>query len=168
MTLQQIFDNIAENSTFAIISLLAIPLLGLVMGWISKGEEEKSPWKYLFSFIIYAAAIPGIFAMTLCVYTFLFQRVSFLEVNVLVYFLPMITMIGTFLILKNQMDIENIPGFGKLSGLLMMIAVIIIGMFIMDRMRILVISIMPIQYALLLLVGLFVAFRFGMKRLFNK
>ncbi len=167
MTLQQIFDGIGDNSTLTIIALLSIPFLALLMGWISRGEEEKSPWKYFFSFIVYAAAVPGIFAMTLCVYTFLFQRVSFLEVNVLVYFLPMITMIVTFLILKNQMDMENIPGFGKLSGLLMMVAVIIVGMFIMDRMRILVISIMPIQYALLLLVGLFVVFRFGMKRLFK-
>ncbi len=168
MTLQEIFDSIAQEPTYAIIFLLSIPLITGLFAWIADGEHDKSPWKYIFSVLVYLAAIPGIFALTLCIYNFLFLRASFLQVNILVYFLPIVTMFITIYILHRVVHLENIPGFGKLSGLITMIAVIITAMFILDRTHIIAFVSIPVQYLVLIMILLFIMFRFGMKRVFKR
>lgn len=167
MTLQDIFDNIAENPTFVIVYFIAIPILTALFAWIGHGEANKSPWKYIYSALIYLSAVPGIFAVTISIYTFLFARVSFLDVNVLVYFLPVISMLATFMILTKVVNLDEIPGFGKLSGLLMTIAAIILVMFILDRTRIIAFVMIPVQYLILIMVLLFFMFRIGMKKVMN-
>jgi hypothetical protein len=167
MTLQDLFDNIADNPTFIIIYFIAIPLLTALFAWIGHGEANRSPWKYIYSTLIYLSSVPGIFAITVSVYTFLFVRTSFLNVNVLVYFLPVISMVATFMILKRVVNLDEIPGFGKLSGLLMTIFAIILVMFILDRTRIIAFVMIPVQYLILIMVLLFFMFRIGMKRVMN-
>lgn len=167
MTLQDIFDNIGENPTFIIVYFIAIPLLTALFAWISHGESDRSPWKYIFSGSVYLSAVPGIFAATVSVYTFLFVGTSFLKVNVLVYFLPIISMLATFLILQKVVNLDEIPGFGKLSGLLMTITAVILVMFFLDRTRIIAFVMVPVQYLVLILILLFIMFRFGLKRVFK-
>ncbi|MGK0389942.1 MAG: hypothetical protein ACI94Y_002687 [Maribacter sp.] len=167
MTLQDIFDSIADNPTFIIIYFIAIPLLTALFAWIGYGEANRSPWKYIYSTLIYLSSVPGIFAITVSVFTFLFVRTSFLNVNVLVYFLPVISMVATFMILKRVVNLDDIPGFGKLSGLLMTIFAIILVMFILDRTRIIAFVMIPVQYLILIMVLLFFMFRIGMKRVMN-
>ena len=170
MTLQNIFDSIDKggNSNYIIAYFIAIPLLTALFSWIGHGEADRSPWKYIYSGLIYLSAVPGIFAATVSVYTFLFLRISFLDVNVLVYFLPIISMLATFVILKKVVNLDEIPGFGKLSGLLMTITAVIFVMFFLDRSHIIVFVRVPVQYLILILVGLFILFRFGLKKVFSK
>lgn len=167
MTLQDIFDNIASNPTYTIAYFIGIPLLTALFAWIGHGETNKSPWKYIYSGLIYLSAVPGIFAATVSVYVFLFVGKSFLDVNVLVYFLPIISMLVTFMILQKVLNLDEIPGFGKLSGLLMTITAIILVMFILDRTRIIAFVMVPVQYLILILILLFIMFRFGLKRVFK-
>jgi hypothetical protein len=135
MTLQDIFDGVGSNPTFAIMYFVLVPLLAVLFGWISKGEELQSPWRYIYSGLVYATVIPGIFAATLCIYTFLFSRTNFLNVNVIVYFLPIISMLTTLFIIQRQIDVDEIPGLGKLSGFVMTISAVMVCMFILDRTR---------------------------------
>jgi hypothetical protein len=102
MTLQQLFDVIGENPTFIIIFFFSLPIISYVMTWITGEDAYDSPWKYIYSALIYAACIPGIFATLLIAYNMFFMRQSLLQVNLFVYFLPIISMIATLLILSNS------------------------------------------------------------------
>ena len=49
----------------------------------------------------------------------------------------------TLLLIRRNVDFDDIPGFGKLSGLMFMIAALLIILWLIDRTRIIAISIIP-------------------------
>ena len=60
MTLGEFFAWAGQNPAVLFIFFLAIPAIALLAGAFSKGEGHLSPWKYLYSTLIYLVAIPGI------------------------------------------------------------------------------------------------------------
>lgn len=172
MTLQDVFNEIGQNPTLVMGFFIGLPILTFVALLFSKGgshdDSHDSPWKYFYSGIIYAACVPGIFALTLTVYTFLFEGKSLLNVNFFVYFLPIISMIITILILRTRLDLKRIPGFDQLSGLMMMIAAAFIGVLIIQKTRIWVIFHGSAWMLLGIFVALFLAFKIGWERMSSR
>lgn len=165
MTLQDLFDLVSREPAYIIFFFLMVPFTALLIGWIARGEGEDSPWKYLYSSLLYFVCVPGIFAISLGVYLFLFERRSIFAMNVLTEVMPVISMVATILIVRKNVDINRIPGFDKLSGLVMMISSAMAIMWFIDRTRIIIFSHLPIQYLLLIFVVLMVVIRFGWSRL---
>jgi hypothetical protein len=168
MTLQQLFDSIGENPTFMLIFFIGLPIVAFVMTWITGEDAYKSPWNFVYSGIIYAAAIPGVFGIMLVAYTLFFENTSLLQVNWVVYFLPIISMIVTLLILSRTLELDKIPGFDKISGLIFMIVAASFVIFLLSRMRIWTVFIGSIWHLFGLFIVLLIVFRVGFKRLFAK
>ena len=166
MTLQDIFNYLGENPIPVLIYFTLMPLTAIIAGIMSKNEGHESPWCFLYSALIYATCVPGIFALTLTGYTFFFERQSFLRVNVLVYFLPIVIMIATLLLINRNVDMRDIPGFNKLSGLLMVIFACFFVMFILQRMHIFTVFFGSIWHLFGLFIVLFAVFKFGADKLF--
>ena len=143
MTLQEFFDLLSLNPEILIFFFIACPLTALLAGWLGRHEGHLSPWKYLYTYLVYLVCIPGIFAVTLNVYLFLFERQSILHANIWTQVLPIISMALTLLLIRRNVDFDDIPGFGKLSGLMFMIAALMIILWLIDRTRIIAISIIP-------------------------
>lgn len=164
MTLREFFDFIDANPTLPVAFFAAIPVTALLAGWISREDGRLSPWKYLYSVLIYMVCIPGIFAATLGVYFFLFERGSLMNMDLIVQVLPVISMVFTLAIIQRSVPFEYIPGFGKLSNLMMMIAAILILMFILQRTQLIVWINMRVEIFLLILVGLILLTRYSFRR----
>lgn len=165
MTLEEFFQKIAENPAYIIFFFTLLPLTALIAGWLGKGEGHLTPWKYLYSTLIYLASVPGIFAITLSIYVLLFERGSILQTDVFVQILPIVSMIVTLLIISRNVRLEYIPGFDKLSGLIMVITATLAIMWFLYRTRIIVFTYIPFQYVILIFIVLLVVIRFGWKRL---
>jgi hypothetical protein len=106
-----------------------------------------------------------VLAAALGVYFFLFERGSIMDLNVLLQILPIVSMILTLLIIRRNVAFEQIPGFEKISSLIMMICAVFALMYLVDRTHIIAWVNVPVQYFLFIVVGLLLLFRFGMKRL---
>ena len=94
MTISEIINLVGANpkpiiAYYAII--LAITIIASI--YVSR-ENYKSPFIYLFSTLVYAVSIPGIVSLVLVIYGFFFQRINFLQVNLLAYFLPVIMLVS--------------------------------------------------------------------------
>jgi hypothetical protein len=165
MTLRDFFDAASAQPVYILFFFLMIPFTALLTGWLAKGEGEDSPWKYLYSALLYLVCVPGIFAISLGIYLFLFERRSIFNMNVLMEVLPVLSMIGTMFIVRRNVDIDQVPGFDKLSGLVMMISAALAIMWFIDRTHIIIFSSMPIMYLLLIFIVLMVVIRFGWSRL---
>ena len=76
MTLQQLFDMMGENPSFIMFYFISLPILSFVMTWITNEDSYKSPWKFIYSGLVYAACIPGIFATMLIAYSMFFENKS--------------------------------------------------------------------------------------------
>lgn len=165
MTLGDFFQSGAEQPVYILFYFLIVPLTALLTGWLAKGEGDQSPWNYLYSAMLYLVCVPGIFAISLQVYLFLFERRSIFEMSMLMEVLPMLSMLGTILIVRRNVDMDKIPGFDKLSGLVMMISAALAIMWFVDRTHIVVFSYMPFYQVIFIFIGLLLVIRLGWSRL---
>jgi hypothetical protein len=167
MTLQDLFDLISRDPSYVIFYFVAMPLIALLVGFMSEGEGHLSPWRNVYSALIYMVCVPGVFSLTLLVYNFFFERQSFLQLNIFVYFLPLLSMLLTLLLIKRKVSFDNIPGFDKITGLLMVIMATFVAMLLIQKTHIWVVFVGSIGHLAIAFVVLFLIIRFGMKRLFN-
>ncbi len=165
MTLKEFFELLAENPTLILFFFSMLPFTALVAGFMGKDEGDLSPWKYLYSALIYSACVPGIFAITLNIYLFLFERQSVFNMDIYTQLLPIIAMVATLLIIRKNVSLDRIPGFDKLSGLVLMIGAVLSFMWIADKTRIIVFSYLPFQYVIFIFIGLLVLIRLGWSRM---
>lgn len=169
MTLREFFDLLANQPYLILAFFLLIPFTAFLAGIMGKNEGHITPWKYLYSTLVYLVCVPGIFAITLNIYLFLFEKQPIMNTDVYTQILPILSMVGTLLIIRNNVAYDRIPGFGKLSGMMMMIFAVLTLMWGLDRTRIYIVAFtrMPFYYVLFIFIGLLVAFRLGMKRVFG-
>ncbi len=168
MTLGELFHLLAANPILLVGYFLVIPLTALLAGILGRQEGEEIPWNYLYSLLVYLAAVPGIFALVLSVYFWLFEKRSILETDVYIQVLPIVSMALTFWLIRWNVPLEKVRGFGKLAGLLMMIFVVLLLMWLIDRTHIIAFTYLPFYWVILILVVLLVVFRLGWSRAFER
>ena len=133
MNLQELVE-LQESNQWIFLSILgALPVLALLVGLIGRGGMEDSPLKYVYSALVYAAAIPGMLAVAACIHLFFVDGGDFMEVNIFVYFLPIIAMVVTLSIMSRFMQLSEVPGFGRIAGLLMVAGVLGLVLFFLKR-----------------------------------
>jgi len=158
--------SVSEDPVPATVYFLALPTLALLAGWVTGQEARQAPWKYFFSLLVFATCIPGIFSVSLSVYLFLFQRGgSIFNVNLVTQVLPVLSMILTLAIIRQRVSFAYVPGFHKLSSLMLMLGAIFFLMYLLDRARIIVFVNMPVQYLLLVVAGALLVIHYGFRQL---
>ena len=165
MTLQQLFQQIGENPNFILIYLLIIPVSAIIAGVLGKGEGHLSPWKYLYASLIYLVSIPGIFAVALNAYFFLFQRGDIMQTDIYIQVLPLIVMLVTIFVIRRNVDLSLIPGFDKISGLWFFLFATMFLMWMLEKVRFVVFSYLPFQYLLGIFAILFTLIYLGWKKI---
>ena len=164
MTLNDFFRYAELHPWNVLFYFALIPFAALLAGWMEREEGHLPPWNYLYSTLVYLVAVPAILSIGLSVYKWLFERGSIMNANLTLQVVPVFSMLLTFFIIKQNVRIERLPGFGKLSGVVMMIAGALMIMWFIDRIRIVVFSYMPIQYLLLIFLGILFMIRFGWRK----
>lgn len=167
MTLADFFDLLAANPIYILSYFLMIPFTALLVLFLGKGEGHLSPWKYLYSVLIYGVCVLGLFSITLSVYLFLFERRSIMQTDVYTQILPVVSMVATLLLINKNVNLSRIPGFGKISSLMMMITAALAFMWIIDRTRIFAFTYIPFQYVILIFIGLLLMIRIGWNQMFS-
>jgi uncharacterized membrane protein len=79
--------------------------------------------------------------------------------------LPILVMVVTLLIIKKFVSLDDIPGFGKIGGLVVMVTAVLLIMWFLDKTHIYVFSYMPFSQVVLIIVGLLIAIRFAWRRM---
>lgn len=164
MTLQELFDLLSANPELILFYFIAVPLTAYLANIFGRGEGHLSPWKYLYCSLVYLAAIPGIFAVILNIYLFLFERQPILQTNIYTQIIPILVMVLTLWLIKRNVPFELIPGFDKLSGLIMITFTLLGLMWILDRTHIFAVTFLPFQYVIILLLVALVVVRIGWKK----
>lgn len=168
MTLKEFLDSLSTNPYYLLVYFSLIPITALITWLLGKGEGNDSPWKYLYATLIYMVCIPGIFAIVLSIYGFMFERRGIMNIDIYTQIIPVLSMALTIFLITKNADLNYIPGFGRLTGLLFMILATFGIMWFIDRTRLFAITFIPIQYIGLIFIVLFLVIKFGWGRLFAK
>ncbi len=167
MTLRDVFQAISGQPALLFLLLMAIPTGAFLVNlWSGSTAEEIIKWKYVYAVLVYLACIPGMFAVTLNIYLFLFERQSVWDMNLALQILPILTMIATLMLIRRKIPFDYIPGFGKLSGFLTLIVAVIGIMWFIDRTRIYAVTYIPFIYIAVGFVALLLIIRFAWSRIF--
>jgi hypothetical protein len=165
MTLGDFFRFLGEHPIYITVYFLALPVLAFVINWIASGEGHQAPWKYLYSILVFAACVPGVFSVGLSVYHFLFERGSIMNTNVLTQILPVLSMAITIATVRRNVPLEYVPGSERISSLIMLIGSVLVLMYIIDHTRLFVFVNLPVGTFLLILVGLLLAARYASRKI---
>ena len=167
MTLGEFFVKVGESPSIVLFYFVSIPAIAFLMWMWTKDEGHKAPWVYIYSLLIYLVCIPGIFAVTLSVYLFFFERKSIFETDVYLQILPILSVAVTLWLIKLNVEFKEIPGFKRISSLMLVITVVMSLLLILEKTHIIAFTFIPFQYVLFILIAIFAAIYFGSKRVFK-
>lgn len=167
MSIQFLLDQIG-NYPLLIIGFFSLPpMLAWLMTRFSVPQEGPlSAWDYGYSVLIYLVGIPGTISVVLIGYSLFMVRQNLLEVDFLVYFMPVISMVVTFLLIGRSSDFDRLPGFERLSGLMMLIGLTFLVVLIIFKLRILVGFFASMESLVAIGIVLFILFKVAAKKLF--
>jgi len=167
MTAQELLDLLGNYPLIILGYFLFPPLLAAGLGVIQAPTEgPRTALDYIYSGLVYLAGIPGTISTVLIAYSLFIVRTNLLEVDFLIYFLPVISMGATFYLIGRRTDFDRLPGFERLSGLMMLIGLTFLIVLIIFKLRIFVGFFASIESLLLLGLILFVLFKVAAKKLF--
>lgn len=132
MTIQDIINSLSYSPLpifiyYGVIALTTVALLNLIK------ESNVNNLKYVASAIVYGVCVPGIFSVLLIFYTLFLLNTSLLEVSMTIYFLPIVMMAFVLYGLNKKLKMRLIPGFDRLSGLMILIAITMLIIFVLQR-----------------------------------
>ena len=165
MTLGDLFQYANNHPAHVIFYFALIPFAALLAGWMERDEGHLPPWNYLFSTLIYLVAIPAILSAAYSAYRWFFDREAILNTNLLLQVLPLASMFITFQIVKRYVKVSTLPGFGRLSGMVMMIVATMMIMYFLDRFHIIGFTRIPFHFLLIMFLALLFAIRLGFRRI---
>ena len=122
MTIRDLVNLAGQHPLALVVAFLAPPLAAWLLGLMHpRGQGGLAPWKYFSAVLVYLACVPGMFAAVLTAYSLFFSRENLLDANVLVYFLPIVSMAATLVFIRKNVPFDKVPGFDRLSGLMAMV-----------------------------------------------
>jgi|TARA_Y100000310_G_scaffold344877_2_gene460210 hypothetical protein len=168
MSIQDLFEQVG-NYPLIIIGFFALPpLLAWLMAQFTIPKEGPlTAWDYGYSVLIYLVGVPGTVAVVLIAYSLFMVRQNLLEVDFLIYFLPVISMVATFLLIARSSDLDRLPGFERLSGLMMLIGLSFLVVLIIFKLRILVGFFASLESLVAIGIVLFILFKVTARKLFR-
>lgn len=122
MTIRELMNLAGHHPLALMLVFLASPLAAWLLGLMHpRGQGGRAPWKYFSAVLVYLTCVPGMFAAVITAYVMFFSRENLLDANLLVSFLPIISMVATLILIRKNVSFDQVPGFDRLSGLMAMV-----------------------------------------------
>ncbi len=166
MTLRELFQLANTDPKWLIYYFLGIPMVCFLLFLFIKDSNKAFKINWFFTIICFLVVIPGIFSIAINIYLYLIERQSILDLNLVTQVLPIGSAITSLYFIRKIISFDYIPGFEKLTSISAIIFGIITLIWIADRTQIFAISIVPISFIFVSIVGIVLFIRFGISRLF--
>lgn len=165
MTVREFIELLSKNPDLIIGYFTLIPLIALLMWWVAGKDGHLSPWKYVYSLLIYAVCVPGITAVAFNIYVFVFERRSIFDSDLFVQVIPVMSMFATLWLIRRNVTFNHIPGFEKISQLITIISAALLLMWLGDKVRIYSFTYVPLWQMILIFGGLILMIRYAWQRI---
>jgi hypothetical protein len=168
MSVNDFLIQLTDYNWYVFLFFISLPVLAYFLGFSYSRKGKRGIADYLFTVIIYLSSIPGITSILLIFYALFLTRQNLLTVNALFYFMPVVSMVTVFVIIGRKTDFERLPGFDRLSGLMLMIALIGIIVLFIHKTRIFIAFFGTIESLFVLSIVLFCLFKAATAKISGK
>ena len=132
MTLQELSTLIDRNPTPTLVYFLALPCLAWLLGLSQKSSPiQPSPLRWVYSIILFGVCLPGLLAVL--VFTEKLARGQLMQIDLISQIVPVVSMIATWVLISRLPDPQSIPGFRRLTGFALILALTLLGGFLLMR-----------------------------------
>jgi hypothetical protein len=126
MTVRDLLAWLGRSPGLLATILLIPPLLAFLLSRLPQPRPNTRSrplvWRrYLYAGLVYLVCVPGTFAAVLTGYTLFFTRGNLLDVDPLVYLLPIVSMVVTLVLIGKTTSFADIPGFDRLQGFMVLL-----------------------------------------------
>ena len=154
-------------------TLLAVFVVPPGASWLvgqmhERGHGGVAPWKYLYAGLVYGICVPGMFTAVITAYTLFFSHENLLDANLLVYFLPIVSMVATLVLIRKHVSFDEVPGFDRLSGLMAMVGCSFAVALAVQKTNIWLFFGGSLEKLFLLAAGIFALLKWGTYALFRR
>ena len=169
MTINDLLQQSDRHPLVLAATFIAPPVVAWGLGRVlPPGRGGSAPWKYLYAVLVYLACIPGMFAGVLTAYGLFFSHQNLLNVNLLVYFLPVVSMVATLVFIRKRVTFDEVPGFDRLAGLMVMIGCSFAVALAIQKTNLWLFFGGSIEWLLALAAGVFALIKWGLYSLFRR
>ena len=168
MSVNELLKRLDDYTGWAVCFFAALPMLAFIVSFLYRRTGRRAFIELMFSAITYLSAVPGVFACILIFYLLFFTRSNLLNVDIVFSFLPIISMGLVFGIIGKNANFDDLPGFGRLTGLMLLIAIASCVTLAIYKLRIFVGFFASIEALVGIAVTVFLLFKVGLARLSGK
>lgn len=169
MTTRELIQWLGQHPLPLASIFLLLPLLSWLCGRLHGPDRGgEAPWKFLYAILVYLVCIPGMFAAVLTGYALFFTRENLLDANLLVYLLPLASMVVTLVLIRKSVSFDLVPGFDRLSGLMVMIGCSFGVALAIQKTNIWILFGGPIAQLFVIATAVFALLKWGTYSLFRK
>lgn len=167
MTLQELINVISLHPNTILAYYAVIVALAIIFSLYIDKENFKSPFTYIYSVLVYAVSIPAMLSTILIIYGLFFRHTDFLQVDILSYFLPLVVLIFIMILFNKTVGLSQIPGFGRISGLFVMIVLSFLVTYFIQKTFIGIFFIGSFKTLLILFLGVLVLMKLAWNKIFQ-
>ena len=169
MTLRELLAAIDAVRIPILIGFGAVVVLTALVGVVhGRGRGERAPWRYLYTLLVYAACVPGMFAAVLVVYALFFTSENLLDLDFAIYLAPLVTMVLTLGLMRRNVSFDSVPGFNRLTGLMTMLAVAFAIALVLRSLRVWLFFGASLVWFFVLAAAMFFLLTWGGRMLFGR
>ena len=141
MSIEELINKFSDINPVVILALfLTPPVLAAAMGALKRDDPyNRTPWRYVYSLLVYWVSLPGILACLLTGYALFFLRQNLLQVNVVIYFVPIVAMVVTLALVRRQVVWDDLPGVDRLFAFITLVTMAFLIILALVKLRIWVI-----------------------------
>ena len=166
MTLQDLLNLIDSRPLPTLAYFLSLPLSAWLAGrFHPRGNVHTAPLRYTYSTLLFLTSIPGILATVALADTLSHGRL--MQAGVLSELLPIVAMLATIGVVRQQADPRQIPGFQRITGFMLLLALTAFGVFLLTKTRIWIIFGGGIGSLLIAVTVLFFLLKWAFERAFG-
>lgn len=148
---------------------MLLPCIGYGLRYVHGVDNGgKKPWNYIYTLLIYLACIPGMFSAVITAYTLFFSRENLLDSNAVIYFFPIITMLMTLMAIRQNISFDAIPGFDRIYGLMILLAITFIIVLFVAKVRIFIGFVGSMTTLLVIAVVVFALLKKASEKIFKR
>ncbi|THH39443.1 hypothetical protein [Neolewinella litorea] len=167
MTLPEFIQLAAEHPREVVFYFSLVPVAALLAGWMEREEDHLPPWNYLYTALLYLVAVPATLSLGLSAYHWVAGDAPAVARNVVLQVVPVASFLYTAFVIHRRVALNALPGFGHLSGLVLLVSAAALLMWGIDRVGLLNFSGWKVQYVVVVFMILLVVLRTLGRRLTN-
>ncbi len=161
----ELMNQLAPHRAAVLAVLVIVPVLVWVLG-AALAHNRQHVYNRLMTVPVYLTVLPGMMMAWILAYSMLFSGQNiFAELDFVLFFGPVISMIACLILLSRYTKLDRVPGFDKISGMMILAGLSFLLLLFLSKLRVFVGFFTSFGNLAIIFVAIYFVMHLGWRRL---